>query len=56
MPKDNKFTLKESDRMIRDIIDEFFEQHNMKYDLKELMKVELLGETEEQLEEIEGGQ
>ena len=29
--------------MIRDVIDEFFEKHNTNFDLKELMKTNLLG-------------
>ena len=58
MAHDNKFTLKKSDQMIRDIMDEFFAQHDIDFDLKELTKVQLLGETEEQLPqtELEGGQ
>ena len=43
---DNKFTLSESDRMVRDVIDEFFEQHNANYNMQELIKNNLLGNEE----------
>ncbi len=43
----NKFTLKDSDQMIADVIDEFVAQHNLNYDLKELLKVDMLGSSEE---------
>ena len=43
---DNKFTLSESDRMVRDVIDEFFEQHNANYNMRELIKNNLLGNEE----------
>ena len=44
MSDDNSFTVKDYDRIIDDIMNEFFEQHDMNYDLKELMKNNLLGE------------
>lgn len=44
---DNEFTVKDYDRIIDDIIDEYFEQHNLNYDLKELAKIEMLGEVPE---------
>ena len=53
---ENKFTLKEYERMIDDIIDEFFEQHNAQFDSKEALKVELLqreGIADEELPEEE---
>ncbi len=46
MPDDKKkFTLKESDRMISDVIEEYFNKFNINYDYKELMKDQLLGEN-----------
>ena len=42
MPR-SRFSLKESDRMIRDVIDEFFEEQNIAYDQKELLKTSLTG-------------
>jgi len=53
---ENKFTLKTYERMIDDIIDEFFEQHNAQFDSKEALKVELLqreGIADEELPEEE---
>ena len=47
IPERKRFTLKDSDRMIMDVIDEFTEQQNMNYDTKELMKTQLLGEEVE---------
>ena len=47
MPDDNEFTLKDYERIIDDIINEYFDAHNINYDLKELAKVELLGTQEE---------
>lgn len=49
MPDDNEFKLKDYERIIDDIIDEYFDQHNINYDLKELMKVEMLGEGSDNL-------
>jgi hypothetical protein len=46
----SKFTLKESDRIIRDVIDDFFEQHNQAFDQKELLKVSLLGQNQDTVE------
>ena len=43
---DSKFTEKDYDRIIDDIIGEFFEQHNQRFDSKEALKVELLGSGE----------
>lgn len=55
MAQDRKrFTLKDSDQMIMDVIDEFFDQHNIDFDLKELMKVEMTGENVPEMEQIEG--
>ncbi len=42
-----RFTLKDSDKMIEDVVDEFFEQHDINFDMKELMKAELLGPEED---------
>lgn len=42
-----RFTLKDSDQMIIDVIDEFFEGQAINYDLKELLKANLLGSPEE---------
>ena len=59
MSDDNSFTIKDYDRIIDDIMDEFFAQHDLNYDYKELMKSQLLGSPEEGLPEeippIEGG-
>lgn len=38
-----KFSLKDSDRMIRDVIEEFFAQHSFNYDYKQLVESSLLG-------------
>ena len=40
---DRIFTLKDWKRMKRDIFDDFFAQHDLDYDYKELMKAQLLG-------------
>lgn len=50
MPDDNEFTVKDYDRIIDDIIDDFFDQHNINYDLKELAKARMLGDAEETTE------
>ena len=56
MPDDNSFTVKDYDRILDDIMDEFFAQHDMNYDLKELVKSQMLGIPEEAIPEIpEGG-
>ena len=44
---DNKFTLKDSDRMIKDIIDSFFQQENVTHDLEELEQVQLESPVQE---------
>lgn len=44
MPDDNDFTIKDYDRILDDIMDEFFEQHDINFDLKELVKAQVLGE------------
>ncbi len=46
MAGDNDFTVKDCDRMIDDIMDEYFTQHDINFDMKELMKAELLGPEE----------
>ncbi len=38
---DKKFTLKDSDRMIKDVIDSFFQQENVTHDIEELQQVQL---------------
>jgi len=38
---DKKFTLKDSDRMIKDVIDSFFQEENVTHDLEELGQVQL---------------
>lgn len=43
MPDDNNFTIKDYERIIDDIIDEYFDQHNIDYDMKELVKSGMLG-------------
>ena len=50
---DRMFTLKDWERMKRDVFDDFFEQHKDYYDAKELEKLEQLGGVPE--EEVEGG-
>ena len=56
MPDDNDFSLADYDRILDDIMDEFFAQHDMNYDLKELVKSQMLGSPEEAIPEIpEGG-
>ena len=47
MPDDNAFTLKDYERIIDDIVDEYFDLHNINYDMKELVKSGMLGTTEE---------
>ena len=49
---DKKFTLKDSDRMIKDVIDSFFQEQNVTHDIEELMKVQGIGQ-EAPLEGIE---
>ena len=49
---DRMFTLKDWKRMKQDVFDDFFAQHDLDYDLKELMKVETLGSPEEQQKNI----
>ena len=38
----SKFTLKDSDRMIRDVIEDFFAQNSIDYDYKQMMEKSLL--------------
>ena len=40
---DRKFTLKDFKRIKEDIFNDFFERNSANYDLKELMKANLLG-------------
>ncbi len=42
---DRIFTLKEWQRIKKDIFDDYFDQLNINYDLKDLAKVEMLGEN-----------
>ena len=44
MPDDNNFTIKDYERIIDDIIDEYFDQHNINYDMKDLVKSGMFGE------------
>jgi len=44
---DSKFGERDYDKIIDDIIDEVFEQHNQRFDSKEARKVELLGKDGE---------
>ena len=58
MPDDNSFSVADYDRIIDDIMDEFFSQHDLNYDMKELVKAQMLGGTEPAVPEmppIEGG-
>jgi len=44
MPKDdNNFTIKDYERIIDDIIDEYFNEHDINYDYKDLVKSGMLG-------------
>jgi len=53
---DRIFTLKDWKRMKRDIFDDFFARNDMNYDLKELMKSQMVSpEVPEEIPEIEGG-
>ena len=38
---DKKFSLKDSDKMIKDVIDSFFQEENVPHDLEELGQVQL---------------
>ncbi len=44
---DKKFTLKDSDRMVKDVIDSFFQEENVTHDLEELGQVQLEAPTQE---------
>ena len=44
MPDDNSFTIKDYERIIDDIVDEYFDQHNINYDYRDLVKSGMLGE------------
>ncbi len=44
------FTVKDYERIIDDIMEEYFTQHDINFDLKELMKAELLGGPEDVIE------
>ncbi len=46
MPDDNEFRLKDYERIIDDVMNDFFDQHNVSYDMKELVKTGMLGTTE----------
>lgn len=52
MPDDNDFTIKDYDRILDDIMDEYFEQHDINFDLKELTKAQLLSEGNEEISGI----
>ncbi len=41
--KDKPFKLKDSDRMIKDVIDSFFQEEDVAHDLEELQQVQLEG-------------
>jgi len=45
MPDDNEFTIKDYERIIDNIVDEYFDQHNLDYSLKGLAKEDMLGEN-----------
>ncbi len=45
--EDNDFTEKDYNRILDDIIDEYFDQHNINFDMKELVKSGILGTAEE---------
>ena len=52
MPDDNSFTIKDYERIIDDIIDEYFDQHNINFDFKDLLKSGILGESVPNVEGI----
>ena len=52
MPDDNNFTIKDYERIIDDIIDEYFDQHNINFDFKDLVKSGMLGERVPNVEGI----
>jgi len=54
MPK-RTFTLRDCDKIINDILDEYFEQHNIDYDLKELMRTTMRSEETPGEEVINNG-
>ena len=54
MPDKKKFTLKDSDRMIKDVIDNFFQEENVTHDLEELGQVQLEGSPVQEIPPIEG--
>jgi len=41
---EKRFSLKDSDRMIKDVIDSFFQQENVTHDLEELAQVQGIGQ------------
>lgn len=43
--KKQEFTLEDSDRMIKDVIDSFFQEQNVTHDLEELMAAQGNGEV-----------
>ena len=47
MADDNDFTVKDYDRIIDDIMNEFFDQHDIEFDFKDLVKVQMIGDTED---------
>jgi len=49
---DDKFTLKKSDKMIKDVIDSFFKRENIVHDIEELQQIQLAQEDIESGTEI----
>ena len=43
--EDNDFTEKDYNRILDDIIDDFFDQRNINFDMKELVKTGMLGDS-----------
>ena len=53
MPDNESFTVKDYDRIINDVMDDFFAQQDMNFDKKELIKAQILGSEEElNIEEV----
>ncbi len=53
MPDDKNFTIKDYERIIDDIIDEYFDQRNINFDFKDLVKSGMLGEITPRTEGID---
>ncbi len=52
MADDNDFTVKDYERIIDDILNEYFDLHDINFDLKELFKAQALGGGNEGISDI----